>query len=358
MAPAGTLLKNLRKAGKYKAAPVISQSSVKTPSDHLSLQKLKEIRDANYFGTTGKNEYAAGEVDDRIYQLQSTREPEPEKTPEKEAKKEFGVLDHIQVPEDDFWDGIGEFEARHYQPTHNYDNSKKRLEFITSDNPSHRAVVGFVDARDDKNPKFWIHRKLKRIEPLASSIDFSPPPPPPPPAATTATVSSSSSSPYAPAPLQRLAALESANHTQRVHPVQTNNIHSGTRAVSSYGLMPVTLKEIAAKHAPLRESPLGQKILQSGSPEEINKITYDRQNDDVLAQHAWDYTQARILKNLPELNKDQLEILSVYAHRNGINAALRAFKSDLHDKHPYVQKYLRLKMKDGLQKLRQILAMR
>lgn len=172
--------------------------------------------------------------------------------------------------------------------------------------------------------------------------------PPPPPSAyyAKAPTNTSDNPTFTPAPLKHLADIESSGHKNRVHALQTGGIHAGTRAVSSYGLMPATLKEIATKHKPLRNSELGQQILAAKTPEEINKITYHQPHDDALAKHAWEYTQSRLLKNAPGVDKQQLENLTVYAHRNGINAALKAHKTGTVTSHPYVQKYSFLKLKD------------
>jgi len=153
-----------------------------------------------------------------------------------------------------------------------------------------------------------------------------------------------------PAPLELIAALESAGHTQRIHDLQTSGVHAGTRAVSSYGLMPVTLREVAGKHKPMKDSELGKQINKTADPLEINAITKDRKKDDELANHVWNYAQSRLQKNKPDLSKDQLELMSVFAHRRGINAALQEFNSGGIEgikQDPYVKKYLDAKNKSA-----------
>lgn len=135
-----------------------------------------------------------------------------------------------------------------------------------------------------------------------------------------------------------IAQLESSNGKFRNHPVVNSGIQRGTRAISSYGLMPNTVYEMAQKYKPFRDSPLGKQILQTqGNPEAINQITADSMNDDEAANALWQYQQAHLAKVIPQ---DKLEEASVYAHRRGVSGALNHFKEGRpFDEDPYVQSY-------------------
>lgn len=139
--------------------------------------------------------------------------------------------------------------------------------------------------------------------------------------------------------LKRLAMLESSGGKFRQHPVVESGIQQGTRAVSSYGLMPNTLFELAQKDRHFQHTPAGQQILQTGGdPEQINQVTSDPKQDDVAAQALWDYNQKRLGKYIPP---EKLEEAGVYAHRRGVSGAINAYTQgkSLQDD-PYVKQYL------------------
>lgn len=146
---------------------------------------------------------------------------------------------------------------------------------------------------------------------------------------------------YVPAPLQYLAKIESNNHKSREHTPVKIGVHIGTRSVSSYGLMPKLIIEIAQKYGPLRNSELGREILDADTPEEVNELTRDQQIDDKLANMVWDYNQSR-LKSFAT-NPEEAELLGVLAHRRGVKGAQEIFRQgglDKVKKDPYIVKYL------------------
>jgi hypothetical protein len=139
---------------------------------------------------------------------------------------------------------------------------------------------------------------------------------------------------------QAIAMVESSGHKNRVHDMVTAGVHKDTRAISSYGLMPKHVKEVAEKHKPLKESPIGQKILNSQSVEEIQNITSDQKKDDKLFDHVWDYHKDRVSKFA--VSEDHVKPLAILAHNVGINGAKQIYGKDKNIgkvlSHPYVQK--------------------
>jgi hypothetical protein len=88
------------------------------------------------------------------------------------------------------------------------------------------------------------------------------------------------------------------------HALVTTGVNAGTASRSAYGLMPLTIYELAQKHRPLKNSPLGKRILDTkGDWEKINEIVEgNRDIDKELFDHHIDYGKERVSKfsNNPE----------------------------------------------------------
>jgi hypothetical protein len=88
------------------------------------------------------------------------------------------------------------------------------------------------------------------------------------------------------------------------HAMVTKGVNKDTASRSVYGLMPLTIYELAEKHRPLRNTPLGKRILETkGDWKEINKIVEgNRDIDKELMDHHIAYGTERISKfsNNPE----------------------------------------------------------
>lgn len=138
--------------------------------------------------------------------------------------------------------------------------------------------------------------------------------------------------------LMKLAQMESSGGKFREHPIVNDGVQAGTRSISSYGLMPNTVYEMAQHDKSFQSSPLGQQVLQtSGDPDQINKITEDPNNDQAAADALWEYNQRRLQKYVPP---EQLENAGVFAHRRGVSGAINAYTEgkNLEDD-PYVKEY-------------------
>lgn len=197
-------------------------------------------------------------------------------------------------------------------------------------------------------------------EPLQKSVDTPPaviseapviaprPAPAPIQSATPAPMAAPTEKPVlSPEPSKRqildsLSSIESSGGKNRVHAKQNKGIHAGTYSYSSYGLMPVSIRELADKSNKFGASPLGQKI-QTIDPVEnmpaIHAITDDQKNDDFIAEHLWNYNKNRVAKfAAPEHVND----VSAYAWRYGNEAAksmyIKEGISGIRNA-PYVQKF-------------------
>lgn len=142
-----------------------------------------------------------------------------------------------------------------------------------------------------------------------------------------------------------IAQLESSSGKFRNHPVVNSGVQKGTRAVSSYGLMPRTLYDLAQKNPDFQKSQLGQQILETGGdPEAINKLTADTTNDDEAAAALWNSQQQKLSKVVPP---ELLDDASVYAHRRGVTGAIKQYQSGKpFDEDPYVQNYKKRRKPD------------
>jgi len=138
--------------------------------------------------------------------------------------------------------------------------------------------------------------------------------------------------------LEVLAHLESSGGKNKLHAPQTSGIHKGTRAVSSYGLMPNTVKEFTLRNKEFQKTPTGQLILQNiDNPEAINKITEQQEHDDAIMSALLNEQRNRISKYADE--SDDPELLNVFAHRRGVSGAIKAAKDDSYYEDPYVKAY-------------------
>lgn len=145
-----------------------------------------------------------------------------------------------------------------------------------------------------------------------------------------------------------VAAIESSGHTQRIHNMVPSGVHKGTRAVSSYGLMPTTLVVVAQKYKPFKASKEGRFILHAADTHDskehlgkiINNFTENQSADNAAMRHVWEYKKSRITPHLTSLDH-QLPVTAL-SHNIGINGALRFYKEGGIDSvmaHPYVSKF-------------------
>lgn len=141
-----------------------------------------------------------------------------------------------------------------------------------------------------------------------------------------------------------LSHLESSGGKNKQHAMQTSGIHKGTRAVSSYGLMPNTVKEFILRNKEFQKTPTGQKLMAVlDNPEAINKITEQQEHDDAIMSELLKEQSSRISKHADE-NDDQ-ELLNIFAHRRGVSGAIKAAKDDSYYDDPYVKAYQQEKLK-------------
>lgn len=144
--------------------------------------------------------------------------------------------------------------------------------------------------------------------------------------------------------LQIISLLESSGGKNKKHAMQKSGIHKGTRAISSYGLMPNTVKEFVVRNKEFQKTPTGQLILKNiNNPEEINKITEQQEHDDAIMSALLKEQNKRISKNVDP--SDDLELLNVFAHRRGVSGAIKSAKDDSYYDDPYVKAYKKEKEK-------------
>jgi hypothetical protein len=142
--------------------------------------------------------------------------------------------------------------------------------------------------------------------------------------------------------LSAISHIESSGGKFRNHEIQTSGLHNGTFAHSSYGLMPVSVKELADKDAKFSSTFLGKKISTLDPIEdmhEIHKITGDPNKDTEIASHMWSYVKSRVEKFS---HKDHVSDVAAYAWRKGITASKKMYKEggiDAIRQHGYVKKF-------------------
>lgn len=135
-----------------------------------------------------------------------------------------------------------------------------------------------------------------------------------------------------------LAEMESSGGKHREHPMVTAGVNKGTRAVSSYGLMPNTVFEFTKRNKAFQQTPIGQAILATnGDPEGINSITQDEESDSLIHSSLIDEQNKRIAPHMAE--DDDAELANVFAHRRGVSGAINSLKDKKYLNDPYVQDY-------------------
>lgn len=146
------------------------------------------------------------------------------------------------------------------------------------------------------------------------------------------------------AKLKILAQLESSGGKRREHALQKSGIHKGTRAISSYGLMPNTVAEFVKRNKKFQQTPTGQTLLGAiDDPSAINEITKDPAHDTEIMRALLQEQRKRITPYMDET--DDPELLNVYAHRRGVSGAIKAAKDDSYKEDPYVKAYIEEKQK-------------
>jgi hypothetical protein len=150
-----------------------------------------------------------------------------------------------------------------------------------------------------------------------------------------------------------IAAVDSNGRRNRLGEVLTDSKHKGTRSVSSYGLKPIDIYDLAVNNKDLRESDLGKTILHLRShfknPEDfgraVNKLTSEPGIDDLLMQHHMESLMQRLKRyGGGDIDpKKKFEAL-VFAHKYGPFVAGIAVKlnKDINsvDRSGYVKKVL------------------
>lgn len=136
--------------------------------------------------------------------------------------------------------------------------------------------------------------------------------------------------------------VESSGGTNRVHSVLKTGAHKGTRAVSSYGLMPLTVKELL-KIKTFRNSKIGKLVAQAKNPKEINDITEKEKFDNyifhVLRKNYKDRVKSKVSSN-------HWYMVSVLAHYKGVVGAIKYYKKYEYEgvlNHTYVKKFIKFK---------------
>jgi hypothetical protein len=154
-------------------------------------------------------------------------------------------------------------------------------------------------------------------------------------------------------PFDAIAAVESNGRQNRLGGVLTDKKHQGTRSVSSYGLKPIDIYDMAINNDSLRESDLGKTIIHLRShfqaPADfgraVNRLTQEPGIDDLLMQfHMEDLLKKINRYNGKDLDpKKKFEAL-VFAHKYGPFIASVALKLNkdigLIDRSGYVKKVL------------------
>jgi hypothetical protein len=154
-------------------------------------------------------------------------------------------------------------------------------------------------------------------------------------------------------PFDAIAAVESNGRQNRLGGVLTDKKHQGTRSVSSYGLKPIDIYDMAVSNDSLRDSDLGKTIIHLRShfqaPADfgraVNRLTQEPGIDDLLMQfHMEDLLKKINGYNGKDLDpKKKFEAL-VFAHKYGpfiASVALRLNKDiGLIDRSGYVKKVL------------------
>jgi len=145
--------------------------------------------------------------------------------------------------------------------------------------------------------------------------------------------------------LPGLSEIESSGGKFREHDVNKSGLQKGTRAVSSYGLMPNTVYEYTKRDKEFQKTPQGQAILSSnGDPESINEITRDVNNDDVIMKSLLAEQNKRLNPHSSQYGVDA-EVANVLANRRGVAGAIKSMRDGSYKEDPYVIKYLQLKNK-------------
>lgn len=148
------------------------------------------------------------------------------------------------------------------------------------------------------------------------------------------------------------AAIESSGHRNRTHDWQYGGMHDDTRAVSSYGLMPMHVLTLAQKYKPFKDSELGKHVIEMwdkykehpnqrmrfGSA--LNSMTRHFPYDDQVMHHHLNYLSDNVDKMGYTGNNKQQAM--AYAHRYGLGK-LEKHKNNFMQNDPegYVSKFNR-----------------
>jgi hypothetical protein len=145
--------------------------------------------------------------------------------------------------------------------------------------------------------------------------------------------------------MEGLSQIESSGGQFRDHPVNESGIQSGTKAVSSYGLMPNTVYEFAKRNKEFQVTPEGKRILETrGDPNAINNITRDPVVDHSVMQRLLLEQNQRLAPHYQNTEVTP-EMANVLANRRGVSGAIKSIQSGAYKSDPYLQRFMQLKNK-------------
>jgi hypothetical protein len=144
--------------------------------------------------------------------------------------------------------------------------------------------------------------------------------------------------------LQNIAHIESNNGRNTNHPVIQHGIHKGMSAIGTYGLMPLTVQEIAGGSS----DPQVRQLLKY-SPYELKSIV---ESNPVLERKL-----AESLANKVLINHNGDEAKAAYSWNQGSNLKSDDISPVKLVSSPYVQKYNQVKMQSNQNSNPQIVAL-
>jgi hypothetical protein len=136
-----------------------------------------------------------------------------------------------------------------------------------------------------------------------------------------------------------IAWSESSYHQFRVHDYVNRGVNKGTRSVSSYGMMPLTVKEML--NTGFKDTETGKLVSSAKTMKQINDITRDRYHDDIIFEWHWKLIKARVSKIVNIANHRRL--VTVLAHYAGVTGSYKYYQKNGFDgvkNHWYVKKFL------------------
>jgi hypothetical protein len=135
--------------------------------------------------------------------------------------------------------------------------------------------------------------------------------------------------------LDLISQIESSGGKDLSHPEMESGIHAGTAAMGRYGLMPNTVKEIATRAERAGEiTPTMRELASMEDPTEMRQTV--EQNPEIEQEYARQLAE-RVLSRFP--NEEQ----AAFSWNQGHNLTPERVQKQQYKKHPYVEKFRRLK---------------